>query len=583
MNARPVLFLLPLTLWTCGFRTGSESFEQLTERFVYETLALSPVSATATGYHRHQGQVLDEQLDDYSPAGMEKTRALYNDFSQRLQGIDKNRLDPEQQADYDLINGQIALSRLELDTIQNFRHNPTVYVEMIGNALNTPFLLEYAAAPERFRHIIARLKLVPKLLDQAKEQLVSAPPIWVQVATSENEGTRALIDKELRAAVPAELKSDYDAAAKTALDALAGFDQFLSTGLKGKEADWRLGKDNYAKKFVLALSTDRQPQEVLKAAERDMEATRQQMLLISEDLIAKYKLKIPAKATANEKVRAVLDKVAESHAKPDQYFAEAEADLTEARQFVQSRNLLALPQRSNLKVIPTPEFMRGLYGVGGFNSAPPLEPNLRAFYWITPLEHGGKPEAIESRLREYNTYGLKLLTIHEAMPGHYVQAEVAADIQPKGRKLLRAIYGSGPYVEGWAVYVTEAMLDAGYLNNSPELRLTFLKQQLRVLANTILDVRLQTMGMTDEQALSLMLDQGFQEKAEAVAKLQRAKLSSCQLPTYYVGYREWRRMRLAYQETVGINFSLRHFHDRALREGALPLDVCSRLITLPKR
>ena len=134
-------------------------------------------------------------------------------------------------------------------------------------------------------------------------------------------------------------------------------------------------------------------------------------------------------------------------------------------------------------------------------------------------------------------------------------------------------------MEGWAVYVTEAMLDAGYLNNSPELRLTFLKQQLRVMANTILDIRLQTMGMTDQEALDLMIKQGFQEREEAVGKLQRAKLSSCQLPLYFVGYRDWMRLRERYKQSKGGSFSLAEFHEQALKEGAVPLPILSRLLT----
>jgi uncharacterized protein (DUF885 family) len=278
-------------------------------------------------------------------------------------------------------------------------------------------------------------------------------------------------------------------------------------------------------------------------------------------------------------VSAVLANIAAKHATPETYFADAKRDLEEARQFVKSANLLALPPRDNLQVIETPEFMRGIYAVGGFNSAPALEPHLGAFYWLTPIPPNWPKDRIESKLREYNYYGLKLLTIHEAIPGHYVQLEYSNDVQPQLRRLIRGIFGSGPYVEGWAVYATEMMLDAGYLNNSPELRLTFLKQQLRVFANAILDVRLHTMGMTDEQAIDLMTKTAFQEREEAEAKLQRAKLSSVQLPTYFVGWRDWHRLRARYGEQHR-PFSLKEFNERALRAGAVPLPVLARLLSL---
>ncbi len=230
-------------------------------------------------------------------------------------------------------------------------------------------------------------------------------------------------------------------------------------------------------------------------------------------------------------------------------------------------------------MIETPEFMRGIYAVGGFNPAPALEPQLGAFYWLTPIPSTWTKERIESKLREYNTYGLKILTIHEAMPGHYLQFEYANDVQPQLRKVLRAVFGNGPYVEGWAVYATDLLLEQGYLNGSPELRLTFLKHHLRVLANTILDVRLHTMGMNDQEALALMIDQGFQEREEATEKLQRAKLSSVQLPTYFVGYRDWKRLRRRVLHEKGSAYALKQFHESALREGAVPIPVLSRLLT----
>jgi len=228
-------------------------------------------------------------------------------------------------------------------------------------------------------------------------------------------------------------------------------------------------------------------------------------------------------------------------------------------------------------VIETPVFMRGSYGVGGFNSAPPLEPQLGAFYWVTPIPSSWPQSRIDSKLREYNTSGFQHLTVHEAMPGHYVQAEYANEVRPRSRRLLRAIYGNGAYIEGWAVYSQKFMADAGYESATPGYRLTLDKQMLRVIANTILDVRLQTMGMTDQQALELMTKQAYQETEEATAKLQRAQLSSCQLPTYYAGLRGW----LAAHDTYKSRFparSAKQFREAALREGAVPLPELNELL-----
>jgi len=229
-------------------------------------------------------------------------------------------------------------------------------------------------------------------------------------------------------------------------------------------------------------------------------------------------------------------------------------------------------------VIPTPEFMRGIYSVAGFHNAPPLEPMAEAQYWVTPIDPKTPADKAESKLREYNNYTLKWLTIHEALPGHYIQFEHLNSIEPERRRLLRSLYGNGAYIEGWAEYIAQVMMDEGFMNNDPRFRMMMRKIRLRLLANAILDVRMQTMGMTDQQALDLMTKDGFQTQAEADGKLIRAKLSSTQLPTYYVGLREWFACRKAYQDAAGKNFNMLKFHDAVLDEGPLPVPIVEKLV-----
>lgn len=556
------------------------SFDSIAEEFVFSTLALSPVSATQSGYHEHKGVKLDEILDDFSQQGIEAQRKFYTDFAGRLAKLDASSLNAEQRADLQIMNGQIALGQLELDRIQNYRHNPTLYVELIGNALFTPYVLEYAPKPQRLRHIIARLGKVPALVDQARQNLTDSPAIWTTVATDENLGNIDLIDKEIRGGVPADLRADYDRAAGSALDALRGLQDYLKNDLpKRSQFDWRLGPEKYAQKFRYVLGTDRTPDDVLAEAEADVKTVRARMLELSLPLHRKM---YPGKRDpkdANQTIAETLARIADRHSTPDTYMADAKRDLEEARNFVRSKGLLKLPPRDNLQVIETPVFMRGIYAVGGFNSAPALEPQLGAFYWLTPIPKDWPKARIESKLREYNFYKLKLLTIHEAMPGHYVQMEYANDVQPGSRRLLRSVFGNGPYIEGWGQYSTQIMLDEGFLDNSPELRLTFQKEELRVLANAIIDIRLQANRMTDEQALDLMMSQTFQEKEEATAKLRRAKLSSAQLPMYLVGWRGWIRIREEYKKSKGTAYKLSEFNEVALREGAAPLPEVGRLIS----
>jgi uncharacterized protein (DUF885 family) len=573
----PVLLVL---IALCCSRKPPQSMSQLTEEFVYEHLSFSPVLATQVGYHVHNEMKLDERLDDLSQEALNGQRRFYQQFRERLaNGVKPEQLPVEERADYEIINDLISWQLLELDEIQQYRHNPTLYVELVGNALFSPYVLEYAPKPQRYRHIIARMEKIPALLDQARANLVDSPEIWTTVALEENEGNIGLIDKTLRAGAPEEMSTEYERAATAALSALRVFTDYLKDDLSKGKSDWRLGTEQYAKKFRYALQTDMTPEQVLAAAEEDLTAIRREMFKLSLPLHHKMYPSHKDPVDLNLIVGETLARVADRHATPRTYFTDARRDLEETREFVRSKGLLLLPARDNLQMIETPEFMRGIYAVGGFSPAPALEPQLGAFYWLTPIPQDWPAERIESKLREYNFYSLKLLTIHEAIPGHYVQLEYANDIQPQARRLLRSVFGNGPYVEGWAVYATGVMLDEGYLNGSSELRLTFQKQQLRMLANVILDIRLQTMAMTDEEALDLMLNKTFQEDEEATAKLRRAKLSSCQLPTYYVGWRDWLRVREQYRRSKGSAFRLAEFHERALKAGAVPLPVLARILT----
>ena len=553
----------PLLLMTgCKMPGEQQDFSKLSEDFVYGSLALSPVSATAAGYHEHQGIRLDEKLDDYSPGGIQDQRQFYSGFRERLALIKPETLAPEERADHQILQNQVELALLDLNRIQSFRHNPTVYVELVGNALFNPFVLEYAPIETRYRNIIRRLFKVPELVQQAKANLRDSPEVWNRVAQEENDGNIDLIDKTLRERVPAALKTDFDRAAASALDALRGFSKFLKDDLSRRTSDWRLGKDKYDPKFRYTLASGKTPEQVLSEAEAALKDMRDQM----------------AKLAAPRTVQQALDKIAQQHATPETFMDQARKTLEEATKFVREKHLVTLPARSNLQVISTPEFMRGIYAVAGFNAAPALEPQLGAFYWVTPIPADWPKDRIESKLREYNYYGLQEITIHEAMPGHYVQLEIANNLEPKTRRVLRNIYGNGPYVEGWAVYAQQQMSDEGYLNNSVELRLTLMKQLLRSIANAILDIRLQTMGMTEQQALDLMINDTFQEREEATAKIQRAQLSSCQLPMYFIGWRGWLDVHEDYKKRKGAAFQLSDFHDAALKESAVPLPVLPQLL-----
>lgn len=579
--------------------SGNPRFLALCDQFVKQVLALSPVSASQAGYHKHvdpkskKTVELDAELDDISAKVYADQLRFYRQWRERFQKETPiSSLNAEDAADYRLIDDQISLGLLELEKIQNYRHNPTVFIELLGNGLFLPLTQEYAAKDVRVGHVISRIGQIPRFLDQAKSQLLDADPVFISTAVDENEGNIGQVDSvaaEISAGSP--LKAKYDEVAPAAKKALADFNEWMKSDLAKRPTNgrtWRLGPDWYAEKFRYVMETSVDPAQLLKDAEAELARNRADMLQLALPL---YKemfpgqddfSSLPQHDRENKIIKAVLDKISEEHPKREDLQNAVEADLENIKQFIREKKIVALSPRDNLKVIPTPEFMRGIYSVAGFHNAPPLEPTAEAQYWVTPIDPKTPDAKAESKLREYNNYTLKWLTIHEALPGHYIQFEHADDVQPLTRRLVRNLFGNGPYVEGWAEYIADVMTQAGFLDSSPKFRLMRMKVWLRATANTILDIRLQTMNMTDQQALDLMLQDCFQTQAEAEGKLLRAKLSSTQLPTYFFGNRQWWDLRKKYEAAKGSAFNLEEFHNRALDQGPLPIEYLERIV-LPQK
>ncbi|MBS2008944.1 MAG: DUF885 domain-containing protein [Cyanobacteria bacterium SZAS TMP-1] len=572
----------------------SSKFGTLSDAFVKEALVLNPSSASQAGYHSYKDAhgktiFLDAVLDDLSEAAMKKQRDFYAAWQKRFEKeTPVASLNDEDRADYQLIEDQINQQLLEFDEIQNYRHNPTVVVELIGTALFQPLTENYAAKDVRLGHVIERIKQIPRLINSVKEYQNNADPIFIKTAIEENAGNVDLIKSTVAKEIPdgSPLKKEFDAASAPAIKALEDYSKWLADDLGKRPCNrgWRLGKDLYDRKFKLVMEADITPAALLADAESSLQSVRAEMLELCLPLHKKWypdhedHSNLKGAARENLVISEVLSKISDNHPKRDQLQQAVEADLESIKKFIRDKKIVSLAQRENLKVIPTPLFQRGIYSVAGFHSAPPLNPKAEAEYWVTPIDASVSEAKAESKLREYNNYTLKWLTIHEALPGHYVQFEHLNNVQPERRRLLRSMYANGPYVEGWAEYIAQVMMDEGYMKDDPSFRIIMRKIRLRLLANTILDIKMQSQDMTDAQAMELMTKETFQTEAEAEGKLRRAKLSSAQLATYYTGLREWQSFRKKYQEKLGKNFNLLKFHDLVLDEGSLPVPIVEKLV-----
>ena len=569
----------------CSTENPEEDFEEAATDFPFQALAMTPIAATAAGYHEHiegadeEGKggtkiALDELLDDYSAAGVQKRVSFYKDFRKRLHDtVRREALAGDAWADYAVIDNHIQRELIELERARSHEHNPNLYVELLGTALYTPLVHEYAPKAERYRHIIARLDRVPAFVDQAKQNLQSSPAIWTEVAQQGNAGLIDLIENIIPASLPAELKADHDRASQAAMSALAGFGDFLANDLAGRNNhDWRLGPELYEAKFKAVLATDQSSDQVLAQAEQEFQTAMAETIKVAEALDKEIYGSARPPSDKRRLMNGVLEVVQEDNKlrRPTDLMDEIKKDLDELRVFIKESNMLPDLPRDNLQIVETPGFLRGLYPVAGFLGAPALEPELGAFYWVTPIREDWSRKRLRSWLREYNRNALKLLSLHEAMPGHYAQVELSNEMENPSRRVLRAVLGNDAYVEGWATYVTEAVMDAGLEQNNNAFKMIWQKLVLRVLANAIIDIRVHTKNMSDEEAIDFLRTEAYQEAEEADLKLRRVKLTSAQLPAYYVGWKGWSKVRDHYQ-TETTDFSLSSFHDKALRAGPLPV------------
>ncbi len=569
---------------------GGDKFPSLANGFVFTTLSFSPSGATQVGLHifvdPKTGDTLrlDAMLDDYSPAAVARERAYFRGVDSQLTAIGRDRLDPQTQADYDLLYNGMKFAAFSLDSERFYQRKPQLYAEVLGSALFANLSLEYADTAARARDLTARLEKVPAFIGVAVQNLNASNEVFRRVALEEMAGVADLIKGPGAAFVkgtPSE--AGYQAAQGPALAALAHYAAFVRDTLPRKGTfDWRMGRAMFDQKWKYYLQASITPEPMLKSAEDSMRTIRHEMLALALPLHASWfpghKHTGDSTAVLNAVVGEVLARIGQDHTNRDSLVETGQRTVAELEKFVVDHRVLSQTDFSNLKVIPTPVFQRGTYGVGGAVFAPALQPKLSSFYWVTPVPKEWSAAQAEAKLREYNRYKMLSLTIHEAMPGHIVQGDYANRVTPEWRRLLRAVFGTNTYVEGWAVYAEQMMEELGENGgDAVKAHLVALKADLRVYSNVIIDVRLQTMGMDGDSAVALMVRDAFQERPEAVAKLQRAQLDYVQLNTYPVGLREWWDFRRAVEAEEGSAFNLCRFHDQVLSYGPLPVPAVRRL------
>ena len=558
--------------------SADEAFESLAEQFVGDLPTLSPVASTWIGDHSRDAEL--DQVDADARAGLKDALEAYQEA---LGDIDRSGLSRANQVDYELLRSEISSRLWSLQELQEWAWNPLYYVNTAGSSIYNLVAREFAPAEERLANVASRLEQFPRFLEQARASLQPerVPKIHAETAVAQNLGVVSIIENMIVPQMDSltdATRTRLEAAIEIAKDALADHQTWLEEELLPRAAgDFRIGAELFDRKLAFALDSPLGRKEVVARAEAEYQSVRNQMYEVAKEIyLADHPYTTfpdsPDEAYKQVIIRAALEKAYQHLPPADGIVAIAEQQLQQATDFVIEKNIITMPD-DPVEIIIMPEFQRGV-SVAYLDSPGPLDKGQSTFYAVAPLPADWTEEQVTSFLREYNLYSIQDLTIHEGVPGHYLQLALSN----RYPSTLRGVLGSGPMIEGWAVYAERVMIDEGYQDNDPLQRLIMLKWYLRAVTNAIIDTAIHVDGMTREAAMKLMIEGGFQEEREAAGKWVRAQLTSSQLSTYFVGYQEWIELRRAVEEAWGGEFTLRRYHDQVLSYGSPPVKYVRALV-----
>ncbi|GAB1645104.1 DUF885 domain-containing protein [Krasilnikovia sp. MM14-A1259] len=497
-------------------------FVPLADRIVDALLDADPATAARAGDHR-----ADDRLPDLSLAAVAEQVAMLRDAADALSGVDPEESGPQEQVDHAILTARVERAMFELSDLREhewnpLRHNPG---PLLDGLISRPF----APVAERLASLGARLAAIPDALATARAVLRDVPRIHAETAVGQFAGTAALIRDQIPALLAQEpgLRPVVEPAAEGALAALAEFGAWLQDRLDRGEPgrDPRLGRPLWEARLWHALDTELPAAEVLARAQRNLDEVTGELRAVAAELTGG-----PA---TDDSVRRALDLLAADHPDATTIVGLARSTMTEATDFVRAQDLLTIFDDPCV-IEEMPEFARGV-AVAYCDPPGPLETaEVPTFYCIAPAPSDWPASRVESFYREYNNHMLRNLTVHEAMPGHFLQLAHSRRFRADTR--VRALGESDPFAEGWAVYAEELMAGLGF--GGLPVRMQQLKMQLRMSLNAILDQLVHCEGLAEGDAMALLTGRGFQEEGEAAGKWRRSLLTSTQLSTYFVGYTE---------------------------------------------
>ena len=534
-----------------------------------------PVRATQLGDHRYD-HLIEDVTEKARDGWTDKTRSTLAALQKE---IEFEKLSRDGQIDYEIFKHNLEEDLWSAENMRPYEEDPRTWNTYLSASVYG--LLAQSTQPQEtnLRNAIARIRLLPAVLEAARDSLANPPLPVLETGIRQHRGVITFYEKaiyELAGQSPKlpALREAADALLPHLRDHL----RFLEGELRERAVDdWRLGRKKFNRKLQFELNTETTADQVLADAEAEFARVTNDMHVIARQLWSEYfpgEVLPPDDAAGRRDTTArVLEVIGRDHGKPGDLVRDARGTVDRIKAFIREKDILRLPDPDRCRILEMPEFKRG-NSLAYIQSAPPLDPKAGTIYAVSPPPADWSAARVESFLQEYNRHMLQVLTIHEAYPGHYVQLDYANRCPSLVRRLLR----SGVFIEGWAVYTEQMMLDQGYGDRDLALRLTQLKYYLRAVANAILDHRMHCTAMTDEEALDLLMHRAFQSEGEARLKIVRAKQSSVQLSTYFVGRMALYRLRQRIQRELGEAFDLGRYHEAVLAHGNVPVHYLPELV-----
>ncbi len=526
--------------------------------YLHET---HPTSAALDGVHTY-----DDHLEDYSRQGIDHDTRALSGYLRRLEEIDKDHLPEVEALEQRMLASHLRSRMFELEEVRTWEKNPQLYADVLASSLATQVLFGHAPPSERARRVLSKLRQTPRLIQAARDNIKDPPGIFVKVGIETMRGALKFIDDDLPRALSSvddmHLLGDLADAQMEASQAVGSYIEYLETEVAPKaRASFRLGRDKFEQKVRLDEGISIPVDRLLAIATRELQATQEAFKSLA------------GRANGGDPL-AAWSKTKQQHPAPGELVSVGRQQLDELKTFLERQSIVTVPSGEPVMVAPTPEFYRwsfaSMWTPGPFESKP-----SRAYYYLTDVDPSWPEERQQEYLRDYNVPTLWSISIHEVYPGHFLHYQHLRKVTSKARK--STCFAPASFVEGWAHYCEQMMIEAGFGRLDDSVKLGQLSESLIRLVRFIVGIKLHTEDMSVEQGVRMFREEAYLEESSARREAERGTFDPTYL-VYSVGKLMLLKLRQDYKQQQGKSFSLRGFHDTLLGNGTAPFWLHRKLM-----